>query len=118
MCLLSPNSDRPRLGIGGSGPAHSLIDAHHLQHEDNDDDRADQVHDCAHVTSLPSEWLAALCVLMVPRGSGRVVFRLPGSCGVPSSGLIPAVPHTHVLHGVCKARSSPRAEGLTISQSS
>jgi hypothetical protein len=94
---------------GRSGPAHDLIEAHHLQHDDNDDHRADQVHDRVHVTSLPSGWLAAFCVLMVPYHSGQVVPRLPGSCGVPAPDPIPAAPRTPVLSGVCKARSSPLA---------
>jgi len=92
---------------GRSGPARSLIDAHHLQHEDNDDDRADQVNDRAHVTSLPSKWRPAIRVLIVPCGSGRVVPPLPGSCGVPSPALILAAPFTPVLHGACKDRSTP-----------
>jgi len=94
---------------GRSGPAHDLIEAHHLQHHDNDDHRADQVHDRIHVTSLPSGWLAAFCVLTVPCGSGQVVPRLQGSCGVPSPDPFPAAPRTPASSGVCKARSSPLA---------
>jgi hypothetical protein len=94
---------------GRSRPARSLIDANHLQHEDNDDDCADQVNDRAHVKSLLSEWLAAIRGLMVPCGSGRVVPRLSGSCRVPSPGLIPAALRPPVLSGVCKGRSSPLA---------
>jgi hypothetical protein len=61
------------------------------------------------VTSLLSKWRPAIRVLTVLCGSGRVVPRLPGWCGVPSPGLIPAAPRTPVLPGVCKARSSPLA---------
>jgi hypothetical protein len=96
-------------GSGTLWTGHDLIETHQLQHDDNDDHRADQVHDRVHVTSLPSGWLAAFCVLMVPYHSGQVVPRLPGSCGVPAPDPIPAAPRTPVLSGVCKARSSPLA---------
>ena len=86
-----------------------LIDAQHLQCETNDDDRADDVHNGVHRTSLPSGWRAARCVLMGPRDSGRMWARLPDSCGVPAPGRVRAAPCTPVLEGVCKARSSPRA---------
>lgn len=46
----------PGLGAGfPPGPAGLLIDAHHLQHHDNDHHRADDVHDRAHVSALPGD---------------------------------------------------------------
>ena len=58
MCV----SFRPDVFKRNPRPAQvrALIDAQHLQHDANDDDRADQVHDRVHGTSLLSDWLAVL----------------------------------------------------------